>query len=463
MDTSIQLDHPKAIFSNGDPITGNIVIYCPTSITKVSKITATLVGESVLSYTDTSGLLMDREQQDKYRFAHDFQVIFPSRHDQRVLGAEKSVRLGFGYHSFRFALRIPDAVECSSCPPNSPAVSPVCNEKYAVQSPSSSHDMLPPSMHDIVDGAAISYRIDVAVTSIRSIFKSTIKTNLNITVWPMETHNQYLGSLSKENSTFPCVKTVQATIMGPYAQLPALVVSPTEYMHHLSAAIPPAQISISAHLLPDYSILRNRHMMIRLSISKLNEFAYSLYLQSFQMLLVGYTDIKAKGPSLTNTQISCWTIQSMSNLGLPVLHYSESVGTEKYIDRSLWEGEALPDTIVPSFDSCGLARRYELDISMGFQCRDTKDQAGRILLVQLRTPVHVSSGIRPGRKLESGDDKKLFLNGELVPISMRSQDDMGTQDENRHGATQRVGAANEDYGTPMDPPPTYEEATIRSW
>lgn len=188
----------------------------------------------------------------------------------------------------------------------------------------------------------------------------------------METHNQYLGSLSKENSTFPCVKTVQATIMGPYAQLPALVVSPTEYMHHLSAAIPPAQISISAHLLPDYSILRNRHMMIRLSISKLNEFAYSLYLQSFQMLLVGYTDIKAKGPPLTNTQISCWTIQSMSNLGLPVLRYSESVGTEKYIDRSLWEGEALPDTIVPSFDSCGLARRYELDISMGFQCRDTK-------------------------------------------------------------------------------------------
>jgi hypothetical protein len=188
----------------------------------------------------------------------------------------------------------------------------------------------------------------------------------------METHNQYLGSLSKENSTFPCVKTVQATIMGPYAQLPALVISPTEYMHHLSAAIPPAQISISAHFLPDYSILRNRHMMIRLSISKLNEFAYSLYLQSFQMLLVGYTDVKAKGPSLMNTQISCWTIQSMSNLGLPVLHYSESVSTEKYIDRSLWEGEALPDAIVPSFDSCGLARRYELDISMGFQCRDTK-------------------------------------------------------------------------------------------
>lgn len=73
-------------------------------------------------------------------------------------------------------MKIPDAAECSSCPPNSPVISPVYNEKYAAQSPFSSHDMLPPSMHDIVDGAAISYRIDVSVTSIRSIFKSTIKT-----------------------------------------------------------------------------------------------------------------------------------------------------------------------------------------------------------------------------------------------------------------------------------------------
>lgn len=78
MDTSIQLDHPKAIFSNGDLITGNIVIYCHTSITRVSRITATLVGESVLSYTDTSGFLMDREQQDKHRVS-DHGMGFASR------------------------------------------------------------------------------------------------------------------------------------------------------------------------------------------------------------------------------------------------------------------------------------------------------------------------------------------------------------------------------------------------
>jgi hypothetical protein len=78
MDISIQVDHPKAILSNGDPITGNIVLYCPTSITKVSKITATLVGESVLSYIDTSGFLMDREQQDKHRVS-DHGMGFASR------------------------------------------------------------------------------------------------------------------------------------------------------------------------------------------------------------------------------------------------------------------------------------------------------------------------------------------------------------------------------------------------
>ena len=185
----------------------------------------------------------------------------------------------------------------------------------------------------------------------------------------METHHQSLDSMSEKPSALPCVKSVQATIIGPYTHLSTPHNSPTESMHRLSTTASAAQISISAHFLPNYSLLRNRHMTMRLSILKINSFAYDLYLQSFQMLLVGYTDIKAKSPSPTDTQISCWTIQSMSNIGLPVLHNFEDVGAEREIDRNLWEGEALPDIIVPSFDSCGLVRRYELDISMGFQCR----------------------------------------------------------------------------------------------
>jgi hypothetical protein len=67
MDVSISLDHPHVIFTNGDTISGNVTIYSPTNTTKISKIIASLVGESVLTLTDKMGLLMDRKQQDRHR------------------------------------------------------------------------------------------------------------------------------------------------------------------------------------------------------------------------------------------------------------------------------------------------------------------------------------------------------------------------------------------------------------
>lgn len=119
---------------------------------------------------------------------------------------------------------------------------------------------------------------------------------------------------------------------------------------------------------------------MRLSISKQNPIPHDLYLQSFQMLLVGYTDIRVGAPpATTDTQMSCWTIQSISNLGLPVMGGSEDVGVEKEIDRAFWEGDRLPDVIVPSFEACGVKRRYEVDISLGLQCRGTEVRGGNEL------------------------------------------------------------------------------------
>jgi hypothetical protein len=66
---------------------------------------------------------------------------------------------------------------------------------------------------------------------------------------------------------------------------------------------------------------------MRITVTKLNPFPYDLHLQSFQMLLVGYTDIKVG--AATDTQKSCWTIQSVSNLGLDVLYSFEDVGVEE--------------------------------------------------------------------------------------------------------------------------------------
>ena len=67
MDVSISLDNPHLVFTNGDTISGNVIIYSLSNNTTISKITASLVGESALTLIDKTGLLIDRKQQDRHR------------------------------------------------------------------------------------------------------------------------------------------------------------------------------------------------------------------------------------------------------------------------------------------------------------------------------------------------------------------------------------------------------------
>lgn len=66
MEVTIELDNQETIFSNGEKIYGNILLYCPTSVV-VTKITASLIGEIELALTDTTGLLVNWKQQEKHR------------------------------------------------------------------------------------------------------------------------------------------------------------------------------------------------------------------------------------------------------------------------------------------------------------------------------------------------------------------------------------------------------------
>jgi hypothetical protein len=69
MEVSIEFDHPDSTFTNGDTIHGKIVLYSPSTIT-VSKLTVALTGQSVLSLTDSNGLLGNWKQQEKHRVWH---------------------------------------------------------------------------------------------------------------------------------------------------------------------------------------------------------------------------------------------------------------------------------------------------------------------------------------------------------------------------------------------------------
>lgn len=80
--------------------------------------------------------------------------------------------------------------------------------------------------------------------------------------------------------------------------------------------------------------------------------------------------------------MSCWTIQSLSNLKMK-LHCDGSAGNgnECEIDASLWRDKCIPESAVPSFEACNMARRYEVEILLGLQCGEEQPSGVSIPLL----------------------------------------------------------------------------------
>ena len=197
-----------------------------------------------------------------------------------------------------------------------------------------------------------------------------------------------------------------------------------EYVLGLS----PAKILINATFQPDFQLVKTlgadgkRRVKMDLSVTKLNEHPQKLYLQSFQMLLVGYTNVRAG--AATHGHLSFWTLQSLSNIGLQVFTASDASGAKRTIDSKLWDGITLDDSVVPHFATCNLQRRYKLEVLMGWQCQ-SGEHAGRVFFVQARTPVRISSGIQRSRqsaKSEAWTEDDLAVNADFeMSQSLRSE------------------------------------------
>jgi len=181
---------------------------------------------------------------------------------------------------------------------------------------------------------------------------------------------QSLSVTLMPRQSFPCKKSIQTSILGPPESVPSQESSRDVYL--ISTISPPANILVTAAFLPEFTLTRHREIAMRLSVKKLFSLPYDLYLQSFQMLLMGYTNIQAG--TATSEPMNCWTIQSLSNLGHSIFHEDEEdeLGTEHEVNPKLWEGKRMPGDVVPTFEGCNLGRRYELEIMMGFQCRGSK-------------------------------------------------------------------------------------------
>jgi len=116
-----------------------------------------------------------------------------------------------------------------------------------------------------------------------------------------------------------------------------------------------------------------------------------------QVELIGYTKVRAH--EVSRTESNSWILCSFSNMAIPIGSPSDPVDTEIPINAEYWSGKLVPNTVSPSFTSCNISRLYELEVRVGLGYGSYKHGEDQLIVLPLRLPVKVYSGIAPPHAL----------------------------------------------------------------
>lgn len=173
--------------------------------------------------------------------------------------------------------------------------------------------------------------------------------------------------------------------------------SPKEPDPQPSAPKPPPRFMVDARL-PNPAILTcNDDIPLRIIIKQLSERTEMLFLQNLQVELIGYTKIRAH--EMIRQESNSWIVISLSNMAIPLGTPADTIGTETEINREYWQRRPLPNTVAPTFDTCNISRFYELEVRVGLGYGSYKQGQDQLVVLPLRLPVRVFSGIAPPRAL----------------------------------------------------------------
>ncbi|RDA88367.1 hypothetical protein CP532_5649, partial [Ophiocordyceps camponoti-leonardi (nom. inval.)] len=127
---------------------------------------------------------------------------------------------------------------------------------------------------------------------------------------------------------------------------------------------PPPNIEVSARLPHPPILTCNQPVPLRLIAKKLSKCPDQVYLISFQLDLIGLTEFRTHG--LNKVKVNRWVVVSNSNLNIPVTSSpKDDVGDELVLPDELWRSRPLPNTVAPSFVTCNISRRYQMEIKLG--------------------------------------------------------------------------------------------------
>ncbi|KAG6010968.1 hypothetical protein E4U54_008314 [Claviceps lovelessii] len=128
-----------------------------------------------------------------------------------------------------------------------------------------------------------------------------------------------------------------------------------------TAAAP--SIEMSARLPHPAVLTCNKAIPLRLVAKKLVDCPEQLTLASFQMDLIGITEVRTH--NLVDKKINRWVVASNTDLDIPLTSGPNAeVGSELVVPDGLWKDKPLPNTVAPSFVTCNLSRRYEIELKL---------------------------------------------------------------------------------------------------
>lgn len=168
--------------------------------------------------------------------------------------------------------------------------------------------------------------------------------------------------------------------------------SPSLSSGPLAPSTPP-RFTVDARL-PNPAILTcNRPVPLRILVKNNSSRSRNVYLQMLQVELIGYTKVQAH--EVQRTESNSWIVASMSNMAIPLGSPTDPIGTEVPINPEYWADKILPNTVAPTFQTCNIARFYELEVRVGLGYGSYKHGEDQLVVLPLRLPVKVYSGIAP--------------------------------------------------------------------
>ncbi|KIW43909.1 uncharacterized protein PV06_04960 [Exophiala oligosperma] len=394
MSVHIQFDQPESrCYTNLDFVTGRVVLVLPYDAA-ITAVTVKLEGES---RTRLSGpKFPGNERSDKRRYeleAHKLLykvlTVFPTPELQDK-STPSAYTLLSGQYVYPFSFKFPFNNDCQRRPPT--AMKDIklghLNVQFAPDLNKHVKKTLPPSLSGFPGEAEIKYYVKATVVRPK-FFQENLRSICDIKFLPIEPPRPK----DRHEETFARRKRQFQPYPAPSQKKGLFKKSSTPQ----SAEEEPPAFQVDARL-PNPAILTcNERLPLRILIEKLNDSSANVYLSMLQIELIGYTNVRAH--DLERTESGSWVLMSQANMNMPLGNPTDKSRKEWKLPSRLWDDYPIPNTVCPTFDTCNISRRYELEIRVGLAHENAGGMRPELIILPLRLPVMVYSGIAPPPQL----------------------------------------------------------------